>query len=49
MGLSLQFIFAIIILKSPIGIPFFLDIDIFIKNLLSFSDAGSDFLFKSLQ
>ena len=46
-GLSLQFIFAIIILKSPIGIPFFSTIDIFIKNLLSFSDAGSDFLFKS--
>ena len=46
-GLSLEFIFAIIILKSPIGIPFFSTIDIFIKNLLSFSDAGSDFLFKS--
>lgn len=46
-GLSLQFIFAIIILKSPVGIPFFSAIDIFIKNLLSFSDAGSDFLFKS--
>ena len=46
-GLSLQFIFAIIILNSPIGIPFFSTIDIFIKNLLSFSDAGSDFLFKS--
>ena len=46
-GLSLLFIFAIIILKSPIGIPFFSTIDIFIKNLLSFSDAGSDFLFKS--
>ena len=46
-GLSLQFIFAIIILKSTIGIPFFSTIDIFIKNLLSFSDAGSDFLFKS--
>ena len=46
-GLILQFIFAIIILKSPIGIPFFSTIDIFIKNLLSFSDAGSDFLFKS--
>tara|TARA_B100000965_G_scaffold63368_1_gene49148 strand:+ start:40 stop:1245 length:1206 start_codon:yes stop_codon:yes gene_type:complete len=48
-GLSLQFIFAIIILKSPIGIPFFSAIDIFIKNLLSFSDAGSDFLFKSFK
>ena len=46
-GISLQLIFAIIILKSPIGIPFFGAIDIFLKNLLSFSDAGSDFLFKS--
>ena len=46
-GLSLQIIFANIILKSPIGIPIFSTIDIFIKYLLSFSDAGSDFLFKS--
>ena len=46
-GLSLQLTFAIIILKTPIGIPFFGAIDIFVKNLLSFSDAGSDFLFKS--
>jgi len=46
-GLSLQLTFAIIILKTPIGIPFFSAIDIFVKNLLSFSDAGSDFLFKS--
>ena len=46
-GLSLQLTFAIIILNTPIGIPFFGAIDIFVKNLLSFSDAGSDFLFKS--
>ena len=46
-GLSLQLTFAIIILKTPIGFPFFGAIDIFVKNLLSFSDAGSDFLFKS--
>ena len=46
-GLSLQLTFAIIILKTPSGIPFFGAIDIFVKNLLSFSDAGSDFLFKS--
>ena len=46
-GLSLQLTFAIIILKTPIGIPFFGAIDIFVKNLLSFYDAGSDFLFKS--
>ena len=46
-GIGLQLTFAIIILKTPIGIPFFGAIDIFVKNLLSFSDAGSDFLFKS--
>ena len=38
---------AIIILKTPIGQPFFGVVDTAIKKLLSFSDAGSDFLFKS--
>ena len=46
-GLGLQLIFAIIILKTPIGQPFFGAIDTAIKKVLSFSDAGSDFLFKS--
>ena len=46
-GLGIQLLFAIIILKTPVGVPFFGAIDIGIKNLLSFSDAGSDFLFKS--
>ena len=46
-GLGLQLIFAIIILKTPIGQPFFGAVDTAIKKLLSFSDAGSDFLFKS--
>ena len=46
-GLGLQFIFAIFILKTPIGQPFFGVIDKAIKKILSFSDAGSDFLFKS--
>ncbi len=46
-GLGLQFIFAIFILKTPIGQPFFGAIDKAIKKILSFSDAGSDFLFKS--
>ena len=46
-GLGLQFIFAIFILKTPIGQPFFGVIDTAIKKVLSFSDAGSDFLFKS--
>ena len=46
-GLSLQLLFALFILKTPIGQPFFGAVDIVIKKLLSFSDAGSDFLFKS--
>jgi len=46
-GLSLQLLFALFILKTPIGQPFFGAVDIVIKQLLSFSDAGSDFLFKS--
>jgi len=48
-GLGIQILFAIIILKTPVGVPFFGAIDIGIKNLLSFSDAGSDFLFKSFR
>ena len=46
-GLSLQLLFALFILKTPIGQPFFGVVDVVIKKLLSFSDAGSDFLFKS--
>ena len=48
-GLGIQLLFAIIILKTPVGVPFFGAIDIGIKNLLSFSHAGSDFLFKSFR
>ena len=46
-GLGLQIIFAFIILKTPIGRPFFTILDKIIKKLIGFSDAGSDFLFKS--
>ena len=46
-GLSLQLLFALFILKTPLGQPFFGAVDLVIKKLLSFSDAGSDFLFKS--
>lgn len=46
-GLGLQITFALLILKTPFGKPFFELIDRLIKKLLSFSDAGSDFLFKS--
>jgi CNT family concentrative nucleoside transporter len=47
-GLSLQFIFGILILKTPLGKPLFGFFDKVITKLISFSDAGSEFLFKSL-
>ena len=46
-GLGLQTIFAIFILKTPIGGPLFGFLDKAVRKLVSFSDAGSDFLFKS--
>ena len=47
-GLSLQFLFGVFILKTPFGKPLFGFFDKVITRLISFSDAGSDFLFKSL-
>ena len=47
-GLSLQFLFGVFILKTPLGKPLFGFFDKVITRLISFSDAGSDFLFKSL-
>ncbi|MCL4105740.1 UNVERIFIED_CONTAM: hypothetical protein GTU68_028617 [Idotea baltica] len=46
-GLGLQLTFALFILKTPIGKPFFGFFDDLIKKLLSFSDKGGDFLFAS--
>ncbi|MBH31041.1 MAG: NupC/NupG family nucleoside CNT transporter [Candidatus Marinimicrobia bacterium] len=46
-GLGLQLLFAMFILKTPVGQPFFAAIDGVIEQLLGFADAGSDFLFKS--
>ncbi len=46
-GLALQLGFALFILKTPIGLPFFEFFDTAIKKLLSFSDKGGDFLFAS--
>ena len=46
-GLTIQILFAILILKSPIGKPVFSYLDKIITKLISFSNAGSDFLFKS--
>jgi len=46
-GLSLQLIFAISILKTPIGKPLFGFLDKSISKLISFSNEGSSFLFQS--
>ena len=47
LGLLLQFIFAIFILKTPFGAPIFSFLDQAITTLISFSDSGSNFLFTS--
>jgi CNT family concentrative nucleoside transporter len=46
-GLSLQLFFSLIILKIPFIKDQFLHVDLFFKKLISFSDAGSNFLFES--
>ena len=46
-GLGLQLFFAIIILVTPIGKPFFGWFDRAIQTLLNFSEKGSEFLFSS--
>ena len=46
-GLSLQFFFSLIILKVPFIKNQFLYVDLFFKKLISFSNAGSNFLFES--
>ncbi len=46
-GLGLQSIFALFILKTPLGKPVFGFLDKAIRKLISFSDTGSDFLFTS--
>ena len=46
-GLCLQFFFALIILKIPFIKSQFLYIDQIFKKIISFSDAGSNFLFES--
>ena len=46
-GLGLQLLFAIIILKVPFVKSQFSNIDDIFKKLISFSDAGSNFLFTS--
>lgn len=46
-GLGLQMTFALFILKTPIGRPIFSFFDKIISKLISFSDAGGNFLFTS--
>ena len=46
-GLGLQISFAFIILKTPIGEYIFTYLNNIIVKLISFADAGSDFLFTS--
>lgn len=46
-GISLQIFFAVIILKIPFVKAQFSFVDTLFKKLISFSDAGGDFLFKS--
>ena len=45
-GLGLQLLFGIFILVTPFGKPIFSWFDKLIKKLLSFSNDGSEFLFK---
>ncbi len=47
-GLGLQFVLALILLKTPWGQSVFGAARIFIANVLSFTDAGTAFLFGSL-
>jgi CNT family concentrative nucleoside transporter len=47
-GLGLQIFFAVFILVTPIGKPIFMFLDKGINRLLSFSDAGAEFLFNAL-
>ena len=46
-GLGLQLSFAFIILKTPVGQFIFSNLNNIIVKLISFADAGSDFLFQS--
>ncbi len=48
-GLGLQVFFAFVILKTPVGQPFFGALDRFVRKLLGYADAGSAFIFRSFQ
>ena len=46
-GIVLQFLLGVFILVTPIGKPIFQYLDSAVARLISFADAGSDFLFQS--
>lgn len=46
-GLGLQISFALLILKTKVGLPFFKFFDVTISKLLAYGDKGGDFLFSS--
>lgn len=46
-GIVLQFLLGVFILVTPIGKPIFQYLDSAVTRLISFADAGSDFLFQS--
>ncbi len=48
-GLGLQLLFAVLILKTPAGRPFFAAVDGFVRKLLNFADEGTAFIFRSVQ
>ena len=47
MGIMLAMVFCFFILSTPVGRPIFSFLDKFINKIISFSNAGSDFLFTS--
>ena len=48
-GLALQFAFGVLILRTPVGYPFFRAVDGTVNRLLGYSYEGSRFLFKPLR
>lgn len=47
-GMGLQFLFAFIVLRTPVGKPFFSGVDRAVQKLLQFSDEGAQFVFNAL-
>ncbi len=47
-GLALQFIFALLILKTPVGYPVFEGARVVMTGILNFTDVGASFLFGKL-